>query len=196
MKKYGWIFLIILIVSLFIGWSFYQNTYREKMNMQREESIMGKRDEIIAELISNNNATFVELTDEHRFTIEIQDKMASINKPIIFENAHLEDIYRKEDTIVAIFSLWSFRFFSLGDLYLILSVPNEHLNELINGENTSKYAHSGYYVVVDEIDVKRSDLKFYPYSYEGNIDIEVNANASIIISGTLIDLATPDTGLD
>ena len=196
MKKHGWILFVVLIVALFIGWRFYQNTYREKKSKQEEESIMNKRDEIIAKLISNHNATYVKLTDGHRFTIEIQDKLASINGPVVFGNAHLEDIYRKEDTILAIFSLWSLENFSLDSMYLILSVPNANLNKLINGEITAKYAYSGYYVVVDEIDVKRPDIKFYPYSYEEDIAIEVNANASIIISGTLIDFVAPDTGVD
>jgi hypothetical protein len=118
-------------------------------------------------------------------TIDIQNTLMNSSSSFIFKGYSLDDIYRKQNDIYAMFDSISLN--SLPDINLYLKVAPDNENKLRSSYNINNLTFQ-YNLIVKVTDVVKPEVHMSASKVDdNNTEIDVDTNSSLFIYGELVD---------
>lgn len=151
------------------------------------------------EEISANDLAIKKLTDtyqattdwekDYKFTIQLQENLVS-GKPLLFNEAYLEDIFRNNDKDIVRFSIP----YSYENSYILELECNQEIIDKILKDQADQdfYPYGGYAVVATIQEVSRQspiEMSGSVYLNEDDLSIDVESSDTFTLKGNCIDIA-------
>jgi hypothetical protein len=148
---------------------------------------------------SVNDSTIKKLTDTYqaatnwesdsKFTIQLEKKLIA-EKPVLFEEAYIEDVFRSDDKNIIRFSI---PYFYENSYILELECSQEIIDRiLLEQKDDDFYPYGGYAVVANITEVSRQlpiEMSGSVYLNEDDLSIDVESTNAFVLKGSCIDAA-------
>jgi len=177
------------LAALGIGYYYFfivKNSERSPSVIQQEETFIN--DLTIKKLADAYQAT-IDWEKNSKFSIQLQENLVT-EKPLLFNEAYLEDIFRNNDKNIIRFSIP----YSYENSYILeLECSQEIVDKILKDQDTQDfYPYDGYAIVANIQEVSKQspiEMSGSVYLNEDDLSIDVESADIFTLKGNCIDVA-------